>query len=319
MTQRRFIMPVLCTGLLAFAVACSVPPDRGSSESEREGEVSAPGGSGTGSGDTGSGGTGSGGAGGDPCGTECTDLTYTACTCGSSDPCGWDGDGVCDASCAQYASAPFDDSADCRGVYQNDPDEVLANLNQVFRCLTTDDAYVNLSLFAGAAELYDFDDAGNRIHYAAGTYTTSGGLIINFDGYAPEPASDLEIELDRLITFTLPSFPSCWVIASNDGFAEERFYACPSIHYIPNVGWDDNYFTLSTYGQAVWRNEQNVSATADTLYTTTYGIYRVEPGFIALAFPTSDEERFLTGTLSDDGTQIWIDQLEPEQGPCVLQ
>lgn len=46
------------------------------------------------------------------CNGACLTASYNACTCGSADPCGWSGDGFCDASCAQYETH-FDDSQDC--------------------------------------------------------------------------------------------------------------------------------------------------------------------------------------------------------------
>jgi hypothetical protein len=47
------------------------------------------------------------------CGGACTALTYDACTCGASDPCGWSEDGACDAYCAETFGTVFDDSEDC--------------------------------------------------------------------------------------------------------------------------------------------------------------------------------------------------------------
>jgi hypothetical protein len=52
-----------------------------------------------------------------PCGTECGDGAYTACTCGATDPCGWSGDGYCDigqqnGDCGSYPPT-FDDGNDC--------------------------------------------------------------------------------------------------------------------------------------------------------------------------------------------------------------
>jgi len=54
-------------------------------------------------------------SGGPTCGTECTDLVYTACTCGVADPCGWAGDGACDDYCSDNFGSYFDDTADCSG------------------------------------------------------------------------------------------------------------------------------------------------------------------------------------------------------------
>ena len=46
--------------------------------------------------------------------TYCEELDYNNCTCDASDPCGWVGDGWCDAECGErYPDNYFDDSADC--------------------------------------------------------------------------------------------------------------------------------------------------------------------------------------------------------------
>lgn len=54
------------------------------------------------------------------CNGACQTASYNSCTCGTSDPCGWSGDGFCDASCTQYRATPFDDSQDC-GTTTPDP------------------------------------------------------------------------------------------------------------------------------------------------------------------------------------------------------
>jgi len=48
------------------------------------------------------------------CGGDCDAHRYTACSCGADDPCGWAGNGTCDAdACAAVAGTDFDDSVDC--------------------------------------------------------------------------------------------------------------------------------------------------------------------------------------------------------------
>ena len=49
------------------------------------------------------------------CDGDCAGLTYTACTCAPSDPCGWSDDGTCDDQCVTAGVVPsmFDDSGDC--------------------------------------------------------------------------------------------------------------------------------------------------------------------------------------------------------------
>jgi len=45
---------------------------------------------------------------------QCQGGAYTNCTCDASDPCGWSGDGYCDAYCpAVYGESAIDETADC--------------------------------------------------------------------------------------------------------------------------------------------------------------------------------------------------------------
>lgn len=47
------------------------------------------------------------------CAGECSANTYTSCTCGSTDPCGWSNNNSCDSACKSVVPSPFDDSGDC--------------------------------------------------------------------------------------------------------------------------------------------------------------------------------------------------------------
>ncbi len=47
------------------------------------------------------------------CGGDCDARVPTACTCDAADPCGWAGDGTCDAPCLELVPDGLDDSADC--------------------------------------------------------------------------------------------------------------------------------------------------------------------------------------------------------------
>lgn len=48
------------------------------------------------------------------CGGSCDAGTYTACTCGDDDPCGWMQDGVCDSYCSMnFPADHFGDAIDC--------------------------------------------------------------------------------------------------------------------------------------------------------------------------------------------------------------
>ena len=47
------------------------------------------------------------------CGGDCDSNRYTACSCGTDDPCGWAGNGRCDDACDSLGGYHFDDSGDC--------------------------------------------------------------------------------------------------------------------------------------------------------------------------------------------------------------
>jgi hypothetical protein len=48
------------------------------------------------------------------CNADCQSGTYSACSCSSTDPCNWQGDGVCDATCAtSFPADHFVDPSDC--------------------------------------------------------------------------------------------------------------------------------------------------------------------------------------------------------------
>ncbi len=49
-----------------------------------------------------------------PCGGDCAARLASGCTCAAADPCGWTGDGICDAACLEVPVADrLDDLADC--------------------------------------------------------------------------------------------------------------------------------------------------------------------------------------------------------------
>ena len=51
------------------------------------------------------------------CEGACEYQLYSECTCAADDPCGWSGDGYCDAMCYLVTGdARFDDGDDCTGV-----------------------------------------------------------------------------------------------------------------------------------------------------------------------------------------------------------
>jgi hypothetical protein len=54
---------------------------------------------------------------GNPCDGGCAAGRWSECTCASSDPCGWAGDGLCQGYCIELGivTEMFDDNDDCEG------------------------------------------------------------------------------------------------------------------------------------------------------------------------------------------------------------
>jgi hypothetical protein len=96
---RLLALPLLVSG-------CTSPPEGEGEAGEGEGEA----GEGEGEGEAGEGeGEGEVGA----CSGDCAAGRYTACTCGTTDPCGWAEDGACDARCIEFIPDIFYDFFDC--------------------------------------------------------------------------------------------------------------------------------------------------------------------------------------------------------------
>ena len=57
------------------------------------------------------------------CGSDCDNNTVNACTCASSDPCGWESDGTCQRTSCEglVGTGAFNDSKDCNGSWTPTP------------------------------------------------------------------------------------------------------------------------------------------------------------------------------------------------------
>jgi hypothetical protein len=126
------------------------------------------------------------------CGGECDAHRYSACTCGTGDPCGWRDNGICDVdACAGVAGPDFDDSADCAP-----PGELTYGVTSVYGDgLDASDGDVAASGLAGLGYRELFNDGGtstsdlrtylgrNDVTVLYHTGHGDSGLVLTTDGY----------------------------------------------------------------------------------------------------------------------------------------
>lgn len=142
--------------------------------------------------------------GGEGCGSECTDLLYTACTCGTSDPCGWLGDGYCDllpanASCALFETH-FDDTVDCVDVDAGVVDSGLGDSSLADAAsLDVEVVDVDAGIPPGTPETID-DVAGVDEHHALAIDDQGMAHVVYWDGtdyalkYAVQGATGWQVQ-----------------------------------------------------------------------------------------------------------------------------
>ena len=160
---------------------------------------------------------------------------------------------------------------------------------------------------------------GNILESYKGSYNLNNGMLeigipeINF--------SDKSIGLspaafDILLTFET-TLLKCHATGHKKGKMVEGSFKCPTIKYIPSVGYEDNKFEFSNRGSVVRRRVKEISG-VDTLYRTTYGVYFIQNNQFIMFFGDwidPPEEKTLTGKIIPD-QGFTIDQLEPSKGMC---
>lgn len=151
----------------------------------------------------------------------------------------------------------------------------------------------------------------------AGTYTINNGKIkftVQEANYEAE-SGPVEVALGLIVAFQLPGL-KCFAVGHTLGKLVEGYLRCPSIKYIPNVGFQKNAFEFHGTGMVKWRQWDELTGANDTLYSEAYGIYYIDGGRIYMAFgdPGEGHDKYLTG--STDGQTMLVDQLEPERGAC---
>lgn len=209
------------------------------------------------------------------------------------------------------------DGPDSDDGFDNAFDAVATHLDgMTFYCNAGDAGGYNVTLQTGG-DLHVAPDDGGAL---GGRWDATGDTLTLEvpDTAFAESSIAHEIELGLLLTFRTPSL-FCHAVALRPSTGEgSTTLGCPTIKYIPGVGYEDNQFILSGDGQARRRRWKELSGEfSDTLYTEMYGVWVLEGDALYMAFGDGnpDEERLLVGAVTNEG--VLIEQLEPETGACT--
>lgn len=111
----------------------------------------------------------------------------------------------------------------------------------------------------------------------------------------------------RALNFTTPGAPD--------------IFKCPTIHFVPGAGFDNNEFHIAADGSVLRRRWNEITVgDGDTLYREFRGVWVVEQGYLFMVFPAADDpaDQQLNGPVSKDLSEFTVLQLEPDKGPCTL-
>ena len=128
-------------------------------------------------------------------------------------------------------------------------------------------------------------------------------------------STQLVQEKGLILAFETPSL-FCGLMGHDRGPAIEGYAQCPTIKYVPSVGWQKNAFEFYSNHSVKWRQWDEYVAFSDTTYSESYGIYLIEGNVLSMVFPFREKEDVLTGTINQDYTFL-INELEPQSGPCT--
>ena len=240
-------------------------------------------------------------------------------------------DGAEPAAADDGASAPGEPGADPDGPaadggdvppapdaapFDNDAGAALGALDGMgYGCFDAEGTFWNL--YFDATTMRVRHDDGTIFE---GTYTTTDtavSLSVPALGYA-ETSIDGEIELDHVARIVTPSLDCYAIYTDYDAGGGTEAARCPSIKYVPGVSWEDNEFVFGLGGDVQRRRWTELSG-VDTLYGERFGIYVTIGDRVFMYFAgekaREEGEQFFSGTLTDEG--LYIDQLEPDKGPCA--
>ena len=189
------------------------------------------------------------------------------------------------------------------------------SLNMTFYCLDDGNSVYFLRLGKGT-QLEAQQKDTPTIH--RGTYTkTPGavGLSVPALGYSERSLRTVERD-GFLLTFDMPSI-RCTAIGHEKGPAVQGYAKCPTIRYIPSIGYEKNAFEFYPERGVKRRRWKELTAANDTLYAEFFGIYLIQGDRLVMAFGWGDDgEQILTGQIHADQS-FTVDQLEPDKGACV--
>lgn len=225
-----------------------------------------------------------------------------------------------DSSDSDGSREPTEEGSDPAGTdepdeptFDNDAIEALKNLEGKWFVCDVDGSDYDL-FFLAEQRLLLRDPSDQEV---LGTYTVSNSsltLSLPDIGFS-ETTSDGWVEFDHLVQFSGPGFQCNVVSLDHTASTDVTIVKCPSIKYIPEVGWEDNEFHFGEGNDVYRRRWKELSGVNDTLYGRIYGIYVIVGSRMFMVFPGNhDAEVYLSGTINDDG--LYIDELEPEKGPC---
>ena len=183
------------------------------------------------------------------------------------------------------------------------------DINQVFSCKLGENRFAMHLGENGDAEV------GDGTESFSGSYSYNDGIEFQFPelGYQDKSLS-VEKKKGYITTFRTPTL-FCHAIAHANGGELQGKVECPKIKYIPNAGYQINYFEFYPNGM-VRRFMKDIifAGDGDTLFSETYGIYETKNDKVWMFFGQEEKERELTGKL--DGNGLIVNQLEPEKGAC---
>lgn len=202
------------------------------------------------------------------------------------------------------------------GPPSGDPAQILGALDgMAYFCHDPEGTGVALVFQANAVEI--IGDGGS----STGTYSVDGDSItLAFaDLGFTETSLQHSFALGYLAAFDLPSL-KCYAVATSvdPGGPNPSVFRCPKIKYVPEVGWEENEFTLGPNGDVFRRQWTTLLQVPDELYWERSGFYVQDGDQVWMHFAQQDEAlQDLSATITADG--LSIDQLEPETGACQLQ
>lgn len=200
--------------------------------------------------------------------------------------------------------------------FENDPATATGSLAGMrFRCTAGGEYAGQLGFLAGgelAAQLPDDPNAYPGSWSVSGAAVTIDLPLLELT----DTTHNVEVALDLPVGLYFNVLDCHAIALSMEGQPGADRYRCPAIKYIPEVSYEDNELYFDDFGTVRRRRWRELVAANDTLYSDGYGVYRRQGDVIYMVFaPFWEQERELHAVLESDG--LYIQELEPERGPCT--